>query len=61
MHPTTLAEDDCLGKKEEMVVEEAEQFLQTYLLVQGNQEKLLPVSMIIGIDCGGVPKLRETE
>lgn len=31
-----------------------------YLLVQGNQEKLLPVSITIGIDWGGVPKLRET-
>lgn len=64
MHPRTLAEDDCLGMKEEMPVaveEETEQFLQMYLLVQGNQEKLLPVSIRRGMDCGGVPKLREIE
>lgn len=50
--------------KEEMPVaveEETEQFLQMYLLVQGNQEKLLPVSIRRGMDCGGVPKLREIE
>lgn len=46
--------------KEEIPVEE-EQFLQIYLLVQGNQEKLLPVSITSGIDCGGVPNLREIE
>lgn len=34
---------------------------QEYRLVQGNQTRLLPVSMMKGEDCGGVPKLRETE
>lgn len=50
MHPRNLEDEDCLGRNEEMPVPETEQFLQTYLLVQGNHEKLLPVSKTIGIN-----------
>lgn len=57
----SLVEDDSFGRKVEIFDGSTfgkTQLEQRYREVQGNQTKLLPVSMTKGVDCGGVPKLR---